>query len=382
MTMDSNALSKMWHDILTNKRGRLLEEFIIGNRIHIINEDCQLTTFESNRGTSNMDLTIANNKMVTMIKEWQCNAQESFSDRRIITFRIERSRGATNEYTFHGTKYVTSKEGYKKFNNNFTEEIKHNFVPYETEDLDNALYTKISSETDMELAVEKYQDSLTAASKKSFYVWKQQDKTIEHKLASWWSMELTLMRKKINAMRRQYQRNKMDNNLREARKQQYQQEKRKYSATLRKTKMLSWKQYCNETTTSNPWNAAYKLATGNIKKCSTLSMLRKPDGKITKDLAEMTHYMTVSFTPANSEESDSDCHKVLRAEIKEPITTEDDTPFTTLEIREAIKGMEKTKASGEDGITSDILLRAFSLLPKFTTALYNGCLRMACFPRR
>jgi len=44
--------------------------------------------------------------------------------------------------------------------------------------------------------------------------------------------------------------------------------------------------------------------------------------------------------------------------------------------------MEKTKAPGEDGIMSDILLRAFNLLPKFTTALYNGCLRMACFPRR
>jgi len=52
------------------------------------------------------------------------------------------------------------------------------------EDLDNALYTKISSETDMELAVEQYQDSLTAASKKSFYV-RKQDKTIEHKSAPW-----------------------------------------------------------------------------------------------------------------------------------------------------------------------------------------------------
>ena len=86
MTMDSNARSKMWHDVLTNKRGRLLEEFIIGNRIHIINEDFQLTTFEANRGTSNMDLTIADNKMVTMIKEWRCNEQESFSDHRKITF--------------------------------------------------------------------------------------------------------------------------------------------------------------------------------------------------------------------------------------------------------------------------------------------------------
>jgi hypothetical protein len=44
--------------------------------------------------------------------------------------------------------------------------------------------------------------------------------------------------------------------------------------------------------------------------------------------------------------------------------------------------MDKRKALGEDGITSDILYCAFSLLPKSTTALYNGGLRMACFPRR
>jgi hypothetical protein len=40
--------------------------------------------------------------------------------------------------------------------------------------------------------------------------------------------------------------------------------------------MHSWKQYCNVSTASNPWNAAYKLATGNIKSCSSLSTLRRP----------------------------------------------------------------------------------------------------------
>jgi len=44
--------------------------------------------------------------------------------------------------------------------------------------------------------------------------------------------------------------------------------------------------------------------------------------------------------------------------------------------------MDKTKSPGEDGITSDTLYWAFSLLPKSTTALYNGCLRMACFPKQ
>ena len=48
--------------------------------------------------------------------------------------------------------------------------------------------------------VEKYQDSLTAACKKSFYERKQQEKTIGHKSVPWWTSELTIMRKKINAM--------------------------------------------------------------------------------------------------------------------------------------------------------------------------------------
>jgi hypothetical protein len=124
------------------------------------------------------------------------------------------------------------------------------------------------------------------------------------------------------------------------------------------------------------------LASGNLKQSSTLSTLRKPDGTNTRDLAETIGYMIETFTPEDKEETDSACHKLIRAATKVPITTEDDIPFTTIEIQQAIKGMDKTKAPGEDGITSGILYRAFCLLPKSTTALYNGCLRTACFPRR
>jgi hypothetical protein len=124
VAIDSNARSKTWHDVITNKRGRLLEEFVIENRLHIINEDSWLTTFESKRGNSNVDLILADNKMVSLVKEWQCNEQESFSDHRIITFRVEKHRGATRKYTHHGIKYVTSEEEYKKFEKNFIPEIR------------------------------------------------------------------------------------------------------------------------------------------------------------------------------------------------------------------------------------------------------------------
>jgi hypothetical protein len=74
--------------------------------------------------------------------------------------------------------------------------------------------------------------------------------------------------------------------------------------------------------------------------------------------------MIESFTPEDNEESDNEHKKLLRAVIKEPMKTEEDTPFTTIEIKEVIKGMNKTKAPGEDGIKSDILYRAFSNIPE------------------
>ena len=204
MVIDSNARSKTWHDVITNKRGRLLEEFVIEIRLHIINEKSRLTTFESNRGSSNVDLTLTDNKLVTLVKEWQCSEQESFSDHRIITFQIEAHRGATRKYIHHGIKYVTSEEGYKKFETNFIAEIRQNFELAGSGSLDDDLCTAIALDKDIELTTEKYQGSMDAACRKSFRTRKGWEETIEHKSAAWWTTELTIMRKKINAMRRRY----------------------------------------------------------------------------------------------------------------------------------------------------------------------------------
>jgi hypothetical protein len=61
MAMDSNSRSTNWHDVLTNSRSKLLEEFIVSNQLRIINEDSARRTFQNSRGSSNIDLTIANN---------------------------------------------------------------------------------------------------------------------------------------------------------------------------------------------------------------------------------------------------------------------------------------------------------------------------------
>jgi hypothetical protein len=62
IAMDRNSKSTSWHDMLSNRRGKLLEEFLMSKHLHIINEESCLTTFRSNRGASNIDISVTNNQ--------------------------------------------------------------------------------------------------------------------------------------------------------------------------------------------------------------------------------------------------------------------------------------------------------------------------------
>jgi len=63
---ESNSRSTVWHDTTSN-RGRQMEDFLASNQQHILNEERKLTFFQSSIGESNIDLIIANNKMLANI---------------------------------------------------------------------------------------------------------------------------------------------------------------------------------------------------------------------------------------------------------------------------------------------------------------------------
>ena len=144
---------------------------------------------------------------------------------------------------------------------------------------------------------------------------------------------------------------------------------------LNEKKMRSWQEYCNNTTAANPWNAVYNLAKGRRNTPMQISTLRKQDGSLTTDTKETLRIMLNHFTPEDNEREDNDYHKLARARAQEPINTKDDREFTIEEISDVIGSMDKRKAPGEDGITVDIYKHTFQILPKFITAMYNGCLR-------
>ena len=50
ISIDSNARSTTWHNVLM--RGKMLEKFLIGNHLHIANEESCNTSFETTRGAT------------------------------------------------------------------------------------------------------------------------------------------------------------------------------------------------------------------------------------------------------------------------------------------------------------------------------------------
>jgi hypothetical protein len=80
---DSNSRSTAWYDVTTNSKGRMMEDFVVSNQLRILNAERTLTNLQSSRGESNIDLTIANNKMLANIWKWGISGEESASDHKI-----------------------------------------------------------------------------------------------------------------------------------------------------------------------------------------------------------------------------------------------------------------------------------------------------------
>jgi hypothetical protein len=108
-SIDSNARSTAWHDILTNKRGKLMEEFIISRRLYIANEESHYTTFQTCRGASNIELTVINNAALEVIQDWNMYVQESCSDHNIIQFEIWKEEIQVDKTNNTGKKCIVTK---------------------------------------------------------------------------------------------------------------------------------------------------------------------------------------------------------------------------------------------------------------------------------
>jgi len=168
IAMDSNSRSTSWHDVITNRRRKILEEFLMSKQLHIINEESCYTTFRSSRGASNIDLRATNNQALDIVRDWVISDQESCSDHSILKYVLGNGTLRWTGVNTEGVRYKVTKKDSEKFQVNFLQLMEQQFCGSnsevgETEELDETLRLRVAKAPNMETIVEELHDVLASA---------------------------------------------------------------------------------------------------------------------------------------------------------------------------------------------------------------------------
>lgn len=102
-------------------------------------------------------------------------------------------------------------------------------------EIDKKLNLRISGQNDIGVFIDKFDKTIQSTCKRYL---KSPNTTVKRKSVSWWMDALTTMRKRTNALRKRYQRTLNNEELRDCRKNQYIEGKKKYQAAIRRENKL------------------------------------------------------------------------------------------------------------------------------------------------
>jgi uncharacterized protein YdiU (UPF0061 family) len=134
-------------------------------------------------------------------------------------------------------RYKTNKEILIKFQGHFrqvmSEKLGIDCNGTRDEELDGEISSLLTEEdAEYEQRIDEPIEALTLAGNKSFPIYRATRSTTLHKTVPWWSTDLTVLRKRTNALRRLYQRTRDDEELRGKRKTHYYECRATYTASI------------------------------------------------------------------------------------------------------------------------------------------------------
>jgi hypothetical protein len=121
-----------------------------------MNKESELTTFQSRRGSSNIDLTIINNRLLKTFNDWEISGDESCSNHNIIKFTIQHEINYEIQCKHNIHRYIVREQNYNRFDKNLKELVAKMFRmgnPEDSMSLDSDLAEYIKETDDKEGAV-------------------------------------------------------------------------------------------------------------------------------------------------------------------------------------------------------------------------------------
>jgi len=121
IAMDSNAKSNLWFANKTDERGRIVEDFLIDNKLHVVNTPSRAPTYLTTIGQSNIDVTFASETMRRKCTNWEVSDACTTSDHNLILFELRTDSALIRKFTKQENYNYIRRTNWKNFHQHLAE---------------------------------------------------------------------------------------------------------------------------------------------------------------------------------------------------------------------------------------------------------------------
>ncbi|KAG5881258.1 hypothetical protein JTB14_032970 [Gonioctena quinquepunctata] len=134
--------------------------------------------------------------------------------------------------------------------------------------------------------------------------------------------DLPLIRLKASTKqaRKAYQRSisrNLSQEMKDHRKQAYQDTLREYKVSIRRAKTESWSEFVEADLGTNPWGFTYRLAPAKVRTSPLSLAIEDLDGQETTDMAETLQEIACQLMPNDDPTMDNEENLRIRNEVRE-----------------------------------------------------------------
>ena len=347
--MDSNSHSTLWGCEENNKRGEILEEWILQQDLIIANRGNE-KTFVSSRGSSIIDITLTTNSIASVVKGWEVNKEYQFSDHRRLEYSIEFC--ATREIWTQNLKTAN----WEKFRILLQTSPKPS-PPFQ--------WTRRVLDEEVLWLQRKIQKCLEVACP-------HRKVKINRKPVKWWSKNLERLRKQTRKLEKCFQLTRDEIAL-----EDFKTSRREFKTAVKTAKKELWESFCNSLQDVQSFSKVNK----NIlnPKGESIGMLDN-NGTITKNGDEVIQTLMDCHFPGSQDEKPIIKDNKIRYS-EEFLRSSKYLAFVTKEkVKAAFKSFGPMKACGPDGIKPIVLQNLDSVTLEYIVSIYKACLGLGHNP--
>lgn len=368
VAIDSNAKSPMWFARGRDDRGVLVEDFILASGLVVCNIAGEPSTFSTDNGESNIDLTLVSASVADLLAGWRVDPDVCTSDHRCILFDVVFSVDV-GVFRLRGLPRVPdfdlARADWEMFRACLVS-------------LENRI-SDLASVGDAEDVAAGLQNGLVDLVSVCF----PEKKKMRNRGHTWWSHELSEMRTRVALLRRDYQRARRGNALDgvvELAACRYRRARNSYVAEIRRAKLSDWRECVRGRGNSDPWGVVYRVVCDKLRVGRAMSSLRV-GGAFTETYNDSVRVLFDTLLPARDPGPLGRDHQGVVEENRRYTSDCDVSLFSVDDILSLSSRLRSGRAPGPDGITNEIMTEVVGVCPEMLLLVFNVCLRSACFPR-